>query len=205
MLNRLIMIVVGLAAGVVGAVVATARTPQAGTPLPVAASDPLRGHEARGVPAPAPIIPPGWDRRYLERMNELEDKVQALEGRVAPTERVTPTEREQEKRAHYERELATQEARLADHDREEVDAAWSSTGAERLRSAADNVGVVARAVDCRSRTCVASLRFPSPEAGLTFLRSPQMSKLLVGFSSMTSTPAPPTNPGDYDLTVVIDR
>ncbi|HEX3482887.1 MAG TPA: hypothetical protein VHT91_48090 [Kofleriaceae bacterium] len=199
MLNRLIMIVVGVAAGIAGAVVVTTRAPQAETPSPRVASDPLRGHEARAVPAPAPIIPPGWDRRYLERMNELEDKVQALEGRVAPTER------EQEKRAHYERELATQEARLADHDREEVDAAWSSTGAERLRSAADKVGVVARAVDCRSRTCVASLRFPSPEAGLTFLRSPQMSKLLVGFSSMTSTPTPPTSPGDYDLSVVIDR
>ena len=199
MQNRLITIVLGLAAGVAGALVVTMRAPQAQAPVPVVASDPLRRHDARASSVRAPGAPPGWDHRYLERMNELEDKVQALEGRVAPTER------EQEKIAHYERELATQEARLADHGREEVDPQWSSTGAERLRSAADEAGVVARAVDCRSRTCVASLRFPSPEAGLAFLRSPRMRKLIVGFSSMTSTPTPPTSPGDYDLTVLFDR
>jgi hypothetical protein len=196
MQNRLTTIAVGLAAGIAGAIIATAWAPQAKVSLPAVA--PGR-NEARTGSGPAPIVPPGWDRRYLERINELEHKVQALEGHVAPSER------EQEKIAHYKRELATQEARRADHDREEVDAQWSSTGADRLRSAARELGVVARAVDCRSRTCVASLRFPSPEAGLAFLRSPQTSKLVVGFSSMTSTPTPPASPGDYDLMVVFDR
>jgi len=199
MQNRLITIAVGLAAGVAGAAIFTARAPQARAPLPAVASGAPRGHEARAVPTPGPIIPPGWDRRYLERMNELEGKLQALEGRGEPTER------EQEKLAHYERELSTQNARLADHDREEVDATWSSAGAERLRSAADKIGVATRAIDCRSRTCVARLRFASPEAGLAFLHSPTMSKLVVGFTSMTSTPTPPTSPGDYDLTVVLGR
>jgi hypothetical protein len=98
-----------------------------------------------------------------------------------------------------------QRTRLADHDREELDAAWSATGAGRLRSVIDELGVFARGIDCRSKSCVVNLRFSSPQAGLVFLRSPEMSKLVAGFSSMMSTPTPPSSAGDYDLTVVLER
>jgi hypothetical protein len=202
MRERLLTLVVGLAAGMAGALIIGRR----GAEPPARVSGPPRTRET----PPTEIVPPGWDRRYLVRVNELEARLDQLDQRTAPPsereqERPALDLREQDKLAHYDQELAAQRARLAEHDREDVDLAWSASSAERVRATADEIGVAPRAIDCRSKSCVATLSFTNPEAGLGFLRSAKMSKLVAGFSSMTSTPTPPTSAGDYDLTVVLDR
>jgi hypothetical protein len=65
--------------------------------------------------------------------------------------------------------------------------------------------LVAENVDCRSRTCVATLTFPSPSDALTFLASPSLRMLGRELRGLTSTPAPPSSAGAYDLTIVLDR
>ena len=202
MQDHLINIAIGLVAGVCSALVVGARSSSSHpvVPTPVVTEVARDGHGER---MPPPIVPPGWDARYLDRVNELAARVDAIEARTEPAP--PSTDREQGRAEHYRRELATQEARLADHEHEELDASWAATGAERVRAAAGELGVMLQAIDCRSKTCVASLRFSTPMAGLTFLRSREMSQLGRGFSGLTSTPTPPTAASDYDLTIVLDR
>jgi len=201
MQGRLINIAIGLVAGVCGALVVGARSSSPQPIVPTTAAAEVASD--RGERMPPPIVPPGWDARYLDRVNELAARVDAIEARTEPAAPLT--EREQGRPEHYRRELETQQARVADHEREELDASWATTGAERVRAAAGELGVMLQTIDCRSKTCVASLRFATPMAGLTFLRSREMSQLGRGFSGLTSTPTPPTAASDYDLTIVFDR
>ena len=189
MRDRLLTIVVGLAAGVGGALLVGARGSEPPAPAAV---------QVRTPPA-APIVPPGWDRRTVVHVTDVEAKADT------PAAPEGPSEREAERLAHYQRELETRQTQLSDHAREPVDPAWASTSSDQLRAAAEQLGVTPRDIDCRSKTCVATLAFDSPSTALGFLHGKDMSSLITGFASMTSTPTPPTSDGDYDLTVVLAR
>jgi hypothetical protein len=202
MQDRLISIAIGLVAGVCGALVVDARS-SSSNPVGATAAATEVARNGRGERMPGLIVPPGWDVRYFHRVNELAARVDAIEARTEPAAPLT--EREQGRSEHYRRELETQEARVADHQREELDPSWATTGAERVRATADALGLVLRTIDCRSKSCVANLRFSTPAAGLEFLRSREVSQLGRGFSGLTSTPIPPTATSDYDLTIVFDR
>jgi hypothetical protein len=202
MQDRLINIAIGLVAGVCGALVVGARSSSSNPVGPATAATEV-ARDGRSERMPGLVVPPGWDVRYLDRVNELAARVDAIEARTEPAAPLT--EREQGRSEHYRRELETQEARVAEHQREELDAPWATTSAERVRATADALGRSLRTIDCRSKTCITSLRFSTPTAGLEFLRSREVSQLGRGFSGLTSTPTPPTATGDYDLMIVFDR
>lgn len=210
MRDRLINIAIGVVAGIAGALIASGRS--ASSPASSVERAPPTGdvaHADRGARMAAVVVPPGWDARYLARVDDLAARLDAVEARGEPAPSPTPaptsSERQQARAAHYRQELATQEQRVADHEREELDPAWASASAARVRAAADALGAAPRAIDCRSRTCVASLRFATPTAGLEFLRSREASQLARGFSGLASTPTPPDAASDYELTIVLDR
>jgi hypothetical protein len=188
-------VALGLAAGVVGALVA-GHLHAADSPAPPTASTATSANDPRAA-QPRMIVPPNWDRRYVQPSEP--------EAPTAPTAPAPPSDRQQDKLAHYQAELATRESRLADHEREALDASWATTSADRLRDSAADAGANPRSIDCRSTTCVVTLEFASPSDALAFLRSTRMSKLVGGFSAMTATPTPPTSEGVYELSVVLDR
>jgi hypothetical protein len=196
-------IAVGLIAGVAGAVCARqwpARAPAPGVTV----------SGARERPS-APIVPPGWDRRYLDRLAAVEDRVRArgAGGPEAPAEAGTGSAREQEREARYRRDLEYQRARLERHAGEAIDPAWSRTQTAALRSELAPMlargELVAENVDCRSKTCVATLTFPGPSDALTFLASPSLRMLGRELRGLTSAPEPPSSAGPYELTIVLDR
>jgi hypothetical protein len=162
-------------------------------------------------PPGARIVPPGWDRRYVDRLSALEDRVQAL----GTTERAGAAEagggpaRGQDREARYRRELEYQRTRVAGHAGEAIDPAWSRTQTDALRGELAPMlargELVAENVDCRSKTCVATLTFPSPSDALTFLASPSLRTLGRELRGLTATPAPPSSAGLYELTIVLDR
>jgi hypothetical protein len=196
-------ITVGLIAGVAGAV--CARQWPAGAPAPSATVSSTR------EPPSARIVPPGWDRRYVDRLAAVEDRVRALgAGRAEPpVEAGSSSVREQEREARYRRDLEYQHARVEGHAGEAVDPAWSRAQTGALRSELAPMlargELVAEKVDCRSKTCVATLTFPSPSDALAFLASPSLRTLGRELRGLTSTPAPPSSAGAYDLTIVLDR
>jgi hypothetical protein len=193
-------IVLGLAAGVAGALAINAiRSNDAPPAAPRPAAPPPRA-AAAVLPA---IVPPGWDHRYVEPPGDLDHGGVAPE--PAPAAAAPSTDRDRDKAAHYEEELAARAAKLADHAREGVDAAWATDHESRVRAAVAELGVTARDVDCRSKTCVATLALASPAAALALLRGRDMSKLASGFSGLSSTPTPPSGDGSYELTVVLER
>jgi len=197
-------IAVGVLAGIIGAIGAR----QWPADAPPAAATVSSTHEPPG----ARIIPPGWDRRYVDRLTALEDRVRALgtsERIGAPAEAGSGSVRALDREARYHRELEHQRTRVEGHAGEAVDPAWSRAQTDALRS--DLAPMLARGelvaenVDCRSKTCVATLTFPSPADALTFLASRSLRLLGRELRGLTATPPPPSSGGAYDLTLVLDR
>jgi hypothetical protein len=193
---------VGVIAGVVGAIGAR----QWPSDAPPASAQVASTRE----PAGARIVPPGWDRRYVDRLSALEDRVQGLGATErAGAEAGSGAARGQDREARYRRELEYQRTRVAGHAGEAVDPAWSRTQTDALRTELAPMlargELVAENVDCRSKTCVATLTFPSPSDALAFLASPSLRTLGRELRGLTATPAPPSSAGAYDLTIVLDR
>jgi hypothetical protein len=196
--SALIPAIVGVLSGALGAVCVGRFSVAA--PTPPARSEP---------PLAMPILPPGWDARYLARSGSVESKVveppKPSSPAAQPGAHETPSEHERGRAEHYQRELETQANAIAEHEREPVDESWSQGAAQSVRqaiadAAADSPFAV-RAVDCRSKTCVASVTFPSPAEALGRHRalgavSPPVCH------GMSSVLDPPTGDGPYDATVV---
>jgi hypothetical protein len=111
--------------------------------------------------------------------------------------------------AHYQKEVAYHTQLLAEHGQEPIDQAWSWEQSQTVRTAfemdpARLPGLSAPdrlQVDCRSKTCIAKLTFPSSPEGLRYLHM-QHIPMPVGCNGMTSTPLPHKGNGPYDLNII---
>jgi hypothetical protein len=204
----------GLLAGVLGAIVATRFAVR---PAQLAASQPSPSTSAGG------IVPPGWDPHIVGQIAALERRVGAAEGALASQRAPEPSaapkapepargipgrgaEWEQKRLEHYQQELATQATLVARHESEPVDAAWSKPLADSIQNGI-SLGGTERAfnvkgVDCRSKTCVATLTFPTPAEALGFLARSDPRLMAKGCNGFTATPQPPSGEGQYDLSIV---
>jgi hypothetical protein len=209
--HSLMIVATGIVSGVVGAVIAGRMTaPGVASP---ALSAPLR--------PPAPIIvPPGWDSNWSARLDRVENDLAvhrlqpaSVADRGDPSAESSPPpqsarERAEERLSHYQREVALHTQRLAEHSLETIDPSWSWQQGQTVHQSFETDparphGTAAPQrvqVDCRSKTCIAKLTFPTPMAGLEYLHSNLPSP--AGCNGMASTPLPPKDNGAYDLDVV---
>jgi hypothetical protein len=197
------IIVSGIISGTVGAVVAGHFNKGAPDQLQAAPVAPA----ARAV-----IAPPGWDPRLMARLSGLEQQVDRLSagqakpvpapGSEAPPPPVVA--RERERLADYQRELDFRDQALAEHAREALDQGWARAQEESVRASLAGLGESAAisAVECRSRTCTATLAFPSPTDALVTIQQKQGSLSVGGCHGFIAIPPPPTGEGRYELTIV---
>jgi hypothetical protein len=195
MRQSVITVVVGLASGVVAALVsvhlAVGPTPR---PAPRAATVP--------VPRQSPIVPPGWDPSILARVANLESRLAGTKPEAATTESRADSgtsenarQREQGRLAQYQRELAYLQQVLTDHDQEPHDPAWSRPLEEaldnRLAASVEESSGQVKGIDCRSRTCTAALTFRTPVDALVYMRQPLANRVTEGCKGLVAIPAPP--------------
>ena len=205
MRRELIVIGAGLLSGAVGAfVVVRFAGPAAPSAAPTSSALP-----APKRPAPVLIVPPAWDPELEPRLRavekELSEKRSAQDGTEPPPVEndVEPTE--EDRIEHYQLELAAQNERLADHNREPVDPDWarerSRSLRERLSLSPSGIQPEIVDVDCRSLTCTATLSFSSPMDGIAFIQS-KNNTVPTGCSGMIATPPPPTGEEAYEMTIL---
>jgi len=208
---RLVLVIVatGLGAGALGAVVVSSRSPGSPPPTPAA-----RGAERTETAAPI-VVPPGWNLALVSRLSHVEQQLDELRHADAspPVARGTsadagpnPVEaREKEREIQYQQELDYREDALAKHAGEPSDSAWAgplaATMQQSLGTAFDGLAKTTN-VDCRSKTCVATLTFPTPSDALVSLRQSASKLSVQGCGSLAAIPTPPTTAGPYDLTLV---
>lgn len=209
------VILVGIVAGIGGALVAS----HFNRPAPASA--------AAGEPAPerAPrpmVIPPGWDLALVARVAQLEQAVnqQKAETKRADGERdaggtaaaaaADPVaQHERERREHYEKELAFRSDFIDKHKQEPVDSAWSQATSQTIReplvAAESGDGAKVKDVDCRSKTCTATLTFSNPSDALAYIQQGGKTSSRAAIKTCNGSimiPTPPTSDGAYDLTVL---
>jgi hypothetical protein len=116
--------------------------------------------------------------------------------------------RERERMAHYQKELAYRERRLAEHQQEAFDGGRALQLEATIRksmgaSEGSHQGTL-KAVDCRTKSCVVTLTFPSPAAALDSMRCEALPRMRERCTGLVAIPTPPTNDGPYDLSVIYD-
>jgi hypothetical protein len=157
------------------------------------------------APPPSGIVPPGWNPLFVAAAAHAE----APPPPSAPAPPATgpargePDEKERGRQEHYAQELEYRENELASHDSESVDGAWAhgETATIRQTLSAGERSFVVKSVDCRTRTCVAELTYPTPSEAVNGQASLATS-IPAGCHGMLSTLTPPTDAGPYDATVV---
>jgi hypothetical protein len=213
MVREGITIVLGLAAGAIGAALVTAKQ----APAHPAIHAPPSAHSE-------PIVPPGWDPQYVGHLADLESRVERLSARPASTPQPVPTapastvppagpiavaERERDRQRDYDAQLERQEQAILDHRSEALDPAWARDEEHRLNGALeptlDAKKATLKSLDCRSATCVLELTFPTPAGALRYLASDDVRAFLPFVHGMSSVPAPPSGGGEYDLQIVLNR
>jgi hypothetical protein len=167
------------------------------------------------VPGPAPpvqvIVPPGWDPRFATRLAGVEDRLAALRTGEPPSAAEPHAvdepagEREREREEVYRADLELQDRAVEDHGREPRDAPWANREASEIRVAMSAAPVTppfaVRAIDCRSKTCLATVTFSSPAEALQ--QHEALSRVVPpGCNGLTSALQPPNGDGAYDTTVV---
>lgn len=207
-----IVAVTGIASGAAGAMLysrfmlpAAVRTPT--TVLTVE-------RPAAQAPVRVPIVPPGWDPTLVPRLAVVENRLDAL--RTSSRTESSPTSdapqlvgddrtREEKRADHYQQELDYRKDALADHDREPTDNAWAgpqvASMQQSLGKAFDGTAQT-KSVDCRSKTCTATLAFPTPSDALVALAQKSQGLTVQGCKGAVAIPTPPANAGVYDLTVL---
>ncbi|HVU52393.1 MAG TPA: hypothetical protein VHL80_16980 [Polyangia bacterium] len=208
------VILVGVVAGVGGALVAG----RFNRPAPANAAVPPAA-EARPRPV---VIPPGWDASLLSRVARLEERLEQrqAEAKAPPSEGLAgaggvtdpaqqASQRERERLEHYEKELDYRSDFIDRHNQEPIDTAWSpaTTQAiqERLSAGESSDGAKVKQVECRSKTCTATLTFPSPSEALSYIQQGGKAASNAAVASCNGSimiPTPPTSAGAYDLTVL---
>lgn len=214
MKSSIAIIFVGIVAGVGGALIASRfNRPPANAALPEAT--------AERPPRPV-IIPPGWDGNLVARVARLEEgasqrqaeaKPAASDAGAAAGAELDPAQhaaqRAQERLQHYEKELSYREEFIGKHNQEPVDAAWSQSANQtlhdQLTAAEAREGAKLKQVDCRSKTCTATLEFPTPSDALFYIQQGGMTATSAAAKVCNGSimiPTPPTGAGAYDLTVL---
>jgi hypothetical protein len=201
MKNFAIFLIAGIGAGGLGgALFGHFAAPASGTVRPQPAPS-----QARAV-----IVPPGWDLGLHQRVSAIEHRLDEArrddEPGRSPAAPPAPSNREEERLAHYQTELEYRARSLADHDREPLDEAWSATESDQIKhdlAAQTKSGSAAvKSVDCRNKTCVATLSFPSAQNGLGFIQPGTGALTVQGCDGFSAIPQPPTGEGSYQLTVL---
>jgi hypothetical protein len=196
MRSPFMVVLLGLASGALGAALMgrlsgsheTARAPA--RVQRAAAQDPV-------------ITPPGWDPRFLSRLPPPAAPP-AAPAPAAPAAEHAVADKEREREQHYRDELEHRESELANHDAEALDHAWADSEGATVRDALSSVGngvYTVKSVDCRSKTCVAELTYPSPAQAVA--RHAVIGNAApAGCHGMFSALTPPTSDGLYDTTVI---
>jgi hypothetical protein len=200
----ILVIAVGLVSGTVGAVVAG----RFGVDRPQSRGLP----QADPRPAAPAVVPPGWDPRFLGRLNDVEEQVQALKAKAAQTDAevsspsgaVEVNRREAERLEHYRAELQSRAAMMAEHDHEPIDNSWASAETDELTRAltARKLGGEVKLADCRSKTCAVTLSFPTPSSAIVSLNRNASDLGVAGCLGYVAIPTPPESAGSYDLTII---
>ncbi|HKO50671.1 MAG TPA: hypothetical protein VJV79_23285 [Polyangiaceae bacterium] len=201
----------GTAGVIAGAVLVTFLSSR-DLPVPAPAPAPQRlTAEMRPVDPIGIAVPPGWDPRFLARISTLETRVAelAVSGNSRPAEE-PPLAQEPaprpEPEARYARDIALEQQALQEHRREALDENWAraQSGSMRDQFAAltsINQHFQVADVDCRSKTCIVQLVYPTPDEALE-RRDDLRQMLVMGCHGMSSALAPPTAPGPYKSTLV---
>jgi hypothetical protein len=188
--------VAGVAGVLVGAGLVTL------TSRPVVATRAAEHEPQPAAPSQLAIgVPPGWDTRYLARLSAVEDKVAALQTPGERPEAREPNARHEELAQQYQKGLALLEESLRQHADEAFDTPWAPAQAESMRGqlaaiAPREHAFEVEAVDCRSKTCVADLLYPTPDDALEG-RGAVQDAFVTGCSGMVSVLEPPAGPGPY--------
>jgi hypothetical protein len=196
MRSQILVASIGLVTGTLGALMAgglsSPREPE---------RHPMATATVAAPPAPAAIVPPGWQPRFVAAAPNATSPAPPAAPATPP--RNQPDDKAGEREQHYAQELDHRENELANHDNESVDRAWADGEAETIRHAlaAGERSFAVKSVDCRTKTCVAELTYSSPSeavAGQATLASvgPR------GCHGMLSTLTPPSSEGAYDATVI---
>jgi hypothetical protein len=186
-------------------------------PLSRPPAPPARASD-EGGPPPVSRLPPGWDPRFSSRLAAVERRLADLD--VAPDAAAATTgapnargvaedlddQREQEVDQQYQRDLARQRQLVEAHAAEPVDPAWAqeqtaSIRAELQRALTGEHAFAVSDVDCRDKTCLARLVYPSPDDALA--GRGQLAQVLVrGCHGLSSALEPPTGAGPYTTTLI---
>jgi hypothetical protein len=202
--NLPLTVVLGGLSGAIGAVL-LGQLGHAPAPAPTA--------QVAAEPSRPVIVPPGWDAILNARVSSLENRVDDLSvartaaaqasAAPAPPHADPPAARERERIEQYDKELATLDRLLGEHARETVDRAWlgpQSEAMERfLSDGARGRPVEVKGVDCRDRTCVATLAFPHPMDALGYLQTAHLAA--PGCRGFSAIPTPPADDGPYELSI----
>jgi hypothetical protein len=203
--SAVLVAMTGLASGTLGAILYA----HFAIPSPRLVSSRLERPEVQG-----PVIPPGWDRALVSRVSTVEQRLDEIGSRApappastklsAASEPKDERTREQRRAEHYQKELDHLEKMLADHASEPNDDAWArplATSMQQSLSRAFEGVAQTKNIDCRSKTCTATLSFPTPGAALASLQQSRK-YTFIGCKGGSIIPTPPKSAGPYDLTVV---
>jgi hypothetical protein len=206
MRSTLAVIATGLVSGAIGAVVVS-HFQGASTSAPP--TIPRINEDRKAI-----IVPPGWDPHLLSRVANLEQRVQDLRS-TNTTELASSAEandpaamiakREQERTEHYQHELAFRDQQLSDRAQEPVDSRWAYPQEQNMQSSLSSAlgqSAQVKNIDCRDKTCTATLLFPTPTDALSTVRQHSNDLAVSGCNGFIAIPTPPMSSGPYDLTVL---
>jgi len=205
-----IFIVAGALSGALGAVLVNRLA--LGT-TPAASAAPTVASTTTPAPArPAPAFPPSWNQEFSARLGAVESQLQALQRPTTPGTEAGPAAAFDEKsRAEslaqdYEARVVKQAQLVAEHSAEPYDGGWASGQQQVIEQAfasllTTNDRVHRVTVDCRSKTCVARVKYATPDDALD-AHSQLLQVTAPGCHGISSTLQPPLSAGEYEATSI---
>lgn len=97
---------------------------------------------------------------------------------------------------------------LGEHAQEPFDRTWAPAEEQSIRrslaSSTEQANAQLKEVDCRSKTCTATITFATPVEGLSYAQSASPGMRVEGCRGAVAIPRPPQTQGAYELTVVFN-
>lgn len=205
-----ILIVAGGLSGAVGALLVNRFGP--GTqPQPLAPSVTAVA-PAASLERPALPFPPSWNQQFSARLGAVESQLEALQHPPTPAKDVSASSTSDENvraesiAAEYEARVVKQAQLVAEHSSETYDGGWANQQQQAIEQAfapllAANDTVRRVDVDCRSKTCVARVRYATPDDAVD-AHSQLLRVAAPGCHGITSTLQPPLSAGEYEATSI---